>query len=174
MSDIEIRPILPEDVPAIAELARIIWRDAYSGIITAGQIDYMLAQRYDHDRLRADLAHPRKWLVQAFLGDFRAGFACSEIDDASEFKLDKLYIHPGAQRRGVGRALVAHVLANAKRQGFAAVILAVNKQNAQAIHAYTRYGFSIRAKTMTDIGGGYVMDDYIMVLRTAILPAKQG
>ncbi|MDR3351777.1 MAG: GNAT family N-acetyltransferase [Zoogloeaceae bacterium] len=164
----DLAPILPEDVPAIAALARRIWEDAYSSLLPPGQIDYMLAQRYDHDRLLAEIGNPQKWWVQAFLGDFRAGFACSEIqagESGPEFKLDKLYVHPEAQRRGIGRALVAHAVETAKEQGFDRLILAVNKQNTRALQAYARYGFTRRASTVTDIGGGYVMDDYIMEKR---------
>ena len=158
---IDIRPIAPDDVPTITSLARTTWLDAYADIISPEQIEYMLAQRYDHDRLCAETADPQKWLRQATLDGVLAGFAACEISKG-EFKLDKLYIHPDMQRRGIGAALVTHVAAIAREQGFPRVILAVNKQNEQAISAYTRYGFRVRDKIVTDIGNGFVMDDYIM------------
>jgi len=158
---VDIRPIAPDDVFAIASLARTTWLDAYAEIISPEQIDYMLAQRYGHARLRADIEDPQKWLHQAHVGGILAGFAACEIYKG-EFKIDKLYIHPAMQRKGVGAALIEHAAAIAREQGFAAMILAVNKQNEQAIHAYTQYGFRVRDKTVTDIGGGFVMDDYVM------------
>jgi ribosomal protein S18 acetylase RimI-like enzyme len=158
---IDIRPITPDDVPAIVELARTTWLDAYGDIISPEQIDYMLAQRYDHARLRFDAEDPQKWLCQAYLDGVLAGFAACEIHKG-EFKLDKLYIHPSMQRKGIGAALVGHVAAIARERGFFAMILAVNKQNEQAVRAYTQYGFRVREKAVTDIGHGFVMDDYIM------------
>ena len=158
---IDIRPIAPDDVPAIANLARTTWLDAYTGIISPEQIEYMLAQRYDHTRLRADTEDPQKWLIQAYLDDTLAGFAACEIYKG-EFKLDKLYIHPNMQRRGIGAALVDHATTLARKQGLSSMILAVNKKNEQAIRAYTRYGFHVRDKTTIDIGNGFVMDDFIM------------
>jgi len=158
---IDIRPIAPDDIPAIANLARATWLDAYADIISPEQIDYMLAQRYDHERLRAEAEDPQKWLCQAYLDNTLAGFAACEIYKG-EFKLDKLYIHPDMQRKGIGAALVRHTAALAHEQGFPSMILAVNKQNEQAIRAYTRYGFRVRDKTVTDIGNGFVMDDYVM------------
>jgi len=158
---IDIRPIAPDDIPTITSLARTTWLDAYADIISPEQIEYMLAQRYDHNRLRAETTDPQKWLRQATLDGVLAGFAACEISKG-EFKLDKLYIHPDMQRRGIGAALVTHVAAIAREQGFPSVILAVNKQNEQAISAYTRYGFRVRDKIVTDIGNGFVMDDYIM------------
>jgi len=158
---IDIRPIAPDDVPAIAHLARTTWFDAYTSIISVEQIEYMLAQRYDHGHLRAEAEDPQKWLRQATLDGVLAGFAACEIHKG-EFKLDKLYVHPDMQRKGVGTALVDHVAMLAREQGFSSVILAVNKQNERAIRAYTQYGFHVRDKTVTDIGHGFLMDDYIM------------
>ncbi|MCE1169803.1 GNAT family N-acetyltransferase [Azovibrio restrictus] len=158
---IEIKPVTPPDVPAIAALAREIWQATYPGIITQEQIDFMLEQRYGHERLYDDLEDADKWLDQAFVAGRRIGFAFSELYKG-EFKLDKLYIHPDLQRQGVGGALIAHVAARAKKLGYPCVILAVNKRNEKAIASYRKYGFSVRETVVADIGGGFVMDDFIM------------
>jgi ribosomal protein S18 acetylase RimI-like enzyme len=158
---IDIRPIAPDDVSAIADLARATWLKAYVDIISPEQIDYMLAQRYNHARLRTETGDPQKWLRQAHVDGVLAGFAACEIYKG-EFKLDKLYIHPDMQHKGIGAALVENAAAIAHEQGFSTMILAVNKQNEQAIRAYTRYGFRVRDKIVTDIGNGFVMDDYVM------------
>lgn len=158
---VDIRPITPPDVPAIAALAREIWQATYPGIITQEQIDFMLEQRYGHERLYDDLEDLHKWLDQAFHDGRRVGFAFSEIYKG-EFKLDKLYIHPDVQRRGVGGQLIAHVAERAKREGYPCLILQVNKRNVNAINSYQKYGFEVRTVTVDDIGGGYVMDDYVM------------
>ena len=159
--NVEIRPVTPPDVPAISALAREIWQATYPGIITQEQIDFMLEQRYGHERLYDDLEDLHKWQDQAFLGDRRVGFAFSEIYKG-EFKLDKLYIHPDVQRQGVGGQLIAHVAARAKKEGYPCVILAVNKRNDKAINSYMKYGFVVREAIVDDIGHGYVMDDFVM------------
>ncbi|MGB4468482.1 MAG: GNAT family N-acetyltransferase [Azovibrio sp.] len=158
---IEIKPVLPADVPAIAALAREIWQATYPGIITQEQIDFMLEQRYGHERLYDDLEDAHKWLDQAFVDQRRIGFAFSEIYKG-EFKLDKLYIHPDLQRQGVGGRLIAHVAERARRLGHPCVILAVNKRNTAAINSYRKYGFAVREAIVDDIGHGFVMDDFIM------------
>jgi ribosomal protein S18 acetylase RimI-like enzyme len=159
--NIQIRPVTPPDVPAISSLAREIWQATYPGIITQEQIDFMLEQRYGHERLYDDLEDADKWLDQAFQVDRRVGFAFSEIYKG-EFKLDKLYIHPDVQRQGVGGQLIGHVAARAAKLGYPFVILQVNKRNAKAINSYMKYGFAVRTSTMDDIGGGFVMDDFVM------------
>jgi len=159
--NIEIRPITPPEVPAISALAREIWQATYPGIITQEQIDFMLEQRYGHERLYDDLEDMHKWLDQACCDGRRIGFAFSEIYK-DEFKLDKLYIHPDVQRQGVGGQLIAHVAERARKQGYPCVILQVNKRNVNAINSYKKYGFEVRTTTIDDIGSGYVMDDFVM------------
>ena len=159
--NIQIRPVTPPDVPAISALAREIWQATYPGIITQEQIDFMLEQRYGHERLYDDLEDADKWLDQAYQGDRRVGFAFSELR-RGEFKLDKLYIHPDVQRKGVGGQLIAHVAARAAKLGYPCVVLAVNKRNEKAINSYMKYGFTVRETIVDDIGRGYVMDDFIM------------
>src|SRR6185369_10415267 len=110
---IDIRLVTPPDVPAISALAREIWQACYPGIITQEQIDFMLEQRYGVERLYDDLEQADKWLDQAFYEGRRIGFAFSELRK-SEFKLDKLYIHPDVQRRGVGGQLIEHVASRAR------------------------------------------------------------
>ncbi len=159
--NIEIKPVTPPEVPAISALAREIWQASYPGIITQEQIDFMLEQRYGHERLYDDLEDAHKWLDQAFCEGRRIGFAFSEIYKG-EFKLDKLYIHPDVQRQGVGGQLIAHVAVRAAKMGYPCVILAVNKRNEKAINSYKKYGFVVREAIVDDIGRGFVMDDYIM------------
>jgi ribosomal protein S18 acetylase RimI-like enzyme len=158
---IEIKPVTPPEVPAISALAREIWQATYPGIITQEQIDFMLEQRYGHERLYDDLEDAHKWLDQAFHDGRRVGFAFSE-EYNGEFKLDKLYIHPGVQRRGVGGQLIAHVAERARKLGYPCVILQVNKRNVNAINSYKKYGFTVRTSTVDDIGHGFVMDDFVM------------
>ncbi|MBK6393862.1 MAG: GNAT family N-acetyltransferase [Betaproteobacteria bacterium] len=67
-----------------------------------------------------------------------------------------------AARPRHGRALIAHVEAAARRDGAGTLILNVNKRNAKAIAAYRACGFATREAVVADIGGGFVMDDYVM------------
>lgn len=55
--------------------------------------------------------------------------------------------------------------------GARTIWLTVNRRNERAIGAYRRAGFREVRAQVTDIGGGYVMDDYIMELETT--PQKE-
>ncbi|HEX7470237.1 MAG TPA: GNAT family N-acetyltransferase, partial [Verrucomicrobiae bacterium] len=77
-------------------------------------------------------------------------------------KLHKLYLLPETHGRGLGSLLLQHCEREAGKLGARRLMLAVNKRNAKAIAAYQRNGFAVADSVVTDIGGGFVMDDYIM------------
>lgn len=161
--DIEISAVTPADVDAIAALARIVWQNAYPGIITQTQIDYMLEQRYNAQRLLEELAMPGICWDQIRIDGTLAGFASTlPASTTGEMKLDKLYVDPARQRLGLGGRLIARVSERALARGCHTLILAVNKQNERAIAAYRKNGFAVREAVRVEIGNGFVMDDFIM------------
>lgn len=161
--DVLISPVTTADVEAIAALARVVWQHTYPGIISQQQIDFMLAQRYQPPRMREELTMADVWWDQLTLDGQLAGFvSCLLSGQPGEMKLDKLYVDPQRQRMGIGARLVDHVVARALAVGCQTLILAVNKTNQQAIAAYRKQGFAIRESVCVDIGGGFVMDDFIM------------
>lgn len=155
----------PEEVEAVAALARVVWQDTYRDIISQAQIDAMLAQRYSAEWMRAELASGEVWWDVLRADGQVVAFACYFLAcQPGEMKLDKLYVHPAHQRHGYGARLLARVEAAARDKGCRAVALAlaVNKKNLRAVAAYRKYGFTVREEVVQDIGGGFVMDDYIM------------
>lgn len=160
--DIRILPAAEADLPAISTLAGIIWRAHYPGIITHEQIDYMLAWMYDPQvmarELRAGVRY-EKLLVDGTLSGFAAWAPATA---AGECKLHKLYVLPALHGQGIGSQLLGHVLVAARKAGFHAISLQVNKRNEKAIAAYTRNGFVIQESIRDDIGRGFVMDDFVM------------
>lgn len=163
LSDLELAPLTAPDVAELITLARRIWNVHYPGIIGQAQVDYMLAQRYTVERLQQELALPEiRWELARQAGQLLGFAATIHLPEARELKLDKLYVASEAQGRGVGRALVASALAQAQALACGALVLAANKNNAAAIAVYRRFGFVVRAEAKTDIGAGFVMDDFIM------------
>jgi ribosomal protein S18 acetylase RimI-like enzyme len=52
-----------------------------------------------------------------------------------------MYVAPQASGRGVGRALMQALLAHARAEGIASLVLTVTEGNAAAQHLYTALGF---------------------------------
>jgi diamine N-acetyltransferase len=157
-----IEPARPEHLAEISALAAVIWRAHYPGIITPEQIEYMLARMYAVDVLRRELEQGIAWF-RALVDDELRGFASvGPAENAGEFKLHKLYVHPDSQRLGLGTALLQACESAARPRGARTLILNVNKRNEKAIAAYLKRGFTIRDSIVADIGGGFVMDDFVM------------
>ena len=161
--DIQISPVISDDVDDLAVLARIVWQDTYSTIITQAQIDFMFEPRYNPARLREELSMPDIWWDKAVVDGELVAFTSTFLTSApGEMKLDKIYVDPARQRLGLGGRLIEHVSRRAVGLGCDALILAVNKRNERAVAAYRKHGFVVREAARVDIGNDFVMDDFIM------------
>jgi len=160
---IEILPVAEAHLPALAELADVIWRECYPGIISLAQIEYMLARMYSLATLRAEIQTQGIHFYRLVVAGRMVGFmSIGPTETAAVWKLHKLYLLAEFHGRGLGGRLLRHAEAEAGRLGARRLILAVNKQNARAIAAYQRHGFAVIESVKADIGGGFVMDDFIM------------
>jgi len=160
---IRIIPTTEEHLPAISELAGVIWRACYPGIITPEQIDYMLAQMYALDVLREEIRTQGIRYDVLIAGGKPAGFTSwGPASKPGVMKLHKLYLLPERHGCGLGSLLLQHCEREAGTSGARRLILCVNKRNAKAIAAYQRNGFTVVESVVTDIGNGFVMDDYVM------------
>lgn len=160
---VQIVAATTSDLPAIAALARVIWRASFREIISPAQIEFMLGWMYSLERLKAEIQVQGIHFEQLLVADELAGFASYGLTSKpGVYKLHKLYVHPGQQGRGLGSQLLGHCAQRAASLGAQQMILAVNKRNRRAIHTYRRNGYRVVDSTITDIGGGFVMDDYVM------------
>ena len=161
MDEARLRRLTPQDVDAVSALARVVWQATYPALISQAQIDTMLAERYAPASIRAQLDDPHHawWIAEA--QQKLTGFAHASLD-GTDCKLDKLYVHPDHQRRGIGRALLQAVRNWAQQQQARRLWLQVNRGNTQAIRAYEHSGFRIVESRVFDIGHGFVMDDHVM------------
>jgi ribosomal protein S18 acetylase RimI-like enzyme len=161
---VTIRPMTAADIEAVAALAAEIWRAHYPALISSAQIEYMLDERYSSGVLDAELGRTDLWWDLLFCGAEPRAFGSYFLTERpGEMKLDKLYVHAEHQRRGYGLMLIERALARAREHHCSRLVLAVNKRNATAIAAYRKHGFFVESAVVKSIGGGFVMDDYIMV-----------
>ncbi len=151
-------------LPQVRELAHAIWPQVYPGIISRDQIDYMLRQRYALEVLKADAEI--KGMCYALIrgnGPVLGFVAFESRAHEDEAFLHKLYLLPEAAGRGLGAAALNWVSEQAATRGLKRLRLFVNKRNVQAVRAYLRNGFVFDQDVITDIGDGFVMDDFVMV-----------
>jgi len=126
----------------------------------------VLAQRYKPGLVKQLIARGDLWLA-ALAGTELVGFAHGHPLQDGDCKLDKLYTHPDWQRHGIGGRLIAEVARQAQRHSCNRLLLRVNRHNQWAIDAYLKQGFTVATIYMEDIGGGFMMDDYVMTKELA-------
>jgi GNAT superfamily N-acetyltransferase len=156
-------PAGEEHLTAIAALASVVWSAYYPGILTHAQIDYMLAWMYSLETMRGEIRSKGIRYDRLLAGEELVGFASyGPADEPGVFKLHKLYLHPAWHGRGLGSLLLNRCEREARSLGARQLIQNVNKRNTKAIRAYERNGFQVLDSVVADIGGGFVMDDYVM------------
>jgi len=155
-----------EDIPLIQDLASRIWKEHYPGIITQEQIDYMLGKMYSPEVIRDEIEQQEYRYILVVSENKAVGFMAYVHEQAREaVRISKLYLLPALHGQGIGRQMLAYVKEDAHRSGAKLLYLFVNKQNDKAIRAYERFGMNKTAEIVTDIGAGFVMDDFRMELR---------
>ncbi len=147
----------------MADLAGVIWRAYYPGIISHEQIEYMLERMYSLDTMREDMGIRSVRYERLIVDGKFAGFAAwGPSDQPGVFKLHKLYVDPSCHGKGLGTLLLKHCEQAVAALGAKQLLLTVNKRNEKAIKAYRRNGFMVTSSVVADIGNGFVMDDFVM------------
>lgn len=155
-----------DDIPLIQCLSRTIWQEHYPGIISRAQIDYMLAKMYSSATLQSEMKNEGYRYIVVSDQDEPIGYIAFRYDpDEAAILLSKIYLLPLYHGKGVGRQMLQYVKNDASTLGTKTIQLFVNRNNSKAIRAYERFGFVKAEKIVTDIGGGFVMDDFRMELR---------
>lgn len=160
---VTISPAGVDDIGVVQALADHVWRRHYPGIISTEQIDYMLEQGYSRETLLRYVGAANAGLALARVNAEPVAFVAWQESGSGAMKLEKLYVAPAHHGKGVGRALIEHVVEAALRAGCREIMLNVNRNNGSSIRAYEHCGFAIRERGDFPIGSGFVMEDYIMV-----------
>lgn len=148
----------PQDAMQVAALADRCWRHHYIPIIGEAQVDYMLATFQSAEAINDQIADGRHY---AFIEDDNATHGYLAIDHKDDHLfLSKLYILPNSQGHGYGKWAIEHL---SKLHPGRDIHLTVNKHNHHSIAFYQKCGFQITDAIVTDIGHGFVMDDWMMV-----------
>ncbi len=158
----EFEVIDPSQLHLVRDLAHRIWPSVYPGMISREQIDYMLERMYSLETLSLDVQEKQVEYALIRLEGQVVGYIGAGPEQGAYF-LHKLYLLPEFAGSGLGAAALTWIFERAASADHKAVKLRVNKNNAAAIRAYLRSGFQFECDLVADIGGGYVMDDYVMV-----------
>lgn len=170
MSQISFRPADESDLPTIIALAQQIWQDWYPAVIGQAQVDFMLNHMYSADALQAQMRLEKQEFHLLFvdnqgldnqgLDNQAVGYAAISKKNNTDFFIHKFYIDTKQHRRGLGAAFMSYIEEVYQPK---TLRLTVNRQNYIPINFYFRQGFQIEKVADFDIGGGYFMNDFVML-----------
>lgn len=158
---LEFRPARLADIALLRDLAERIWRASYADLLKPAQIDYMLGWMYGAEKIAGEIEAGVAWQI-ASLHDQPVGFLSLSTQPDGTAELHKLYLLSERQGRGLGQQMLCQAQGLAAAKGAGTLRLRVNKGNARALRSYARAGFRIVDDLVADIGGGFVMDDFVL------------
>lgn len=145
-----------ENIRKISKMSKTIWTEAYRDLLSEAQIDYMLETFLSVESIKNQINSGFEYFI--LKEDKPVGFAAIK-EEAEKVFLSKIYIYKEYRQKGYLRDFVEKLKSRHKP-----IYLTVNKHNHLAIQAYQKLGFQITSELVTDIGRGFVMDDYILEL----------
>lgn len=154
-----------EDINKIARVAKIIWHEYYSNILTYEQIDHMLRKFQSEEAIAKAIFSKGYRYYMLLNGNEILGY-CGVFAEQNKRRLylSKFYIKKQSRAKGYSRVMLNEVISYTKELDLDYIYLNVNKNNLQTISIYKRLGFAIIKEKTRDVGGGYKMEDLVMRL----------
>lgn len=148
------------DINEIAKLADQIWTEHYTPIIGPEQVRYMVDKFQSATAIEQQVEKGVYYYLMLH-PTAPAGYFSYELKEDHLF-LSKIYVLKSMRGNRIGRTAITFMEAQARANGLSKIRLTVNKNNDNTIAAYQGWGFKNVDSVVMDIGGGFVMDDYIL------------
>ncbi|MDE6598233.1 MAG: GNAT family N-acetyltransferase [Clostridia bacterium] len=151
-----------KDFDFIRYVAHTVMHETFDGTTPEGQIDYMVNLFFSPEAVKQSISEQEYTYKVILLNGEPAGFySCcpAKYFDTTAGEgtfLSKLYLLKFAR----GKRICSKILDSLRRP----VYLTVKRDNTNAVNIYKHCGFRIVYSVENDIGNGYSMDDFIMVL----------
>lgn len=163
---IALKKIQNSDISNLEELSSFIWREAYVDLLGKNQVEYMIKKYQSKEAFTVQLESGYEYYYIMY-NDSVAGYV-GILEEENKLFLSKLYLKREYHGNGIAQRVLAMLVEMSKERALSSIYLTVNKGNVKAIRAYERFGFKRTDSIVTDIGGGYVMDDYIYEKNTLV------
>lgn len=158
----------PEDRRRLAALADEIWHEYWPALIGEAQTDYMVEQFQSLEAIERDMAEHgyEYWFLRTDDDGRVVGYTGGRPEpETNRFFISKIYLLAEERGRGFASQTVRFYEDLCRERGFGAMYLTVNKHNDLGVRAYLGKGFETIDSVETDIGQGFIMDDFVMEKR---------
>ena len=150
-----------ENIKELAALAYEIWHEYWVGLLAPEQIDYMVEKFQSEKAITNQINNEDYEYYFIICEDKNVGYFGISYKKDYLF-LSKLYIKKDFRHLGLGTKAFENIKEIAVDASYKKIILTVNKYNTNTIKAYEKWGLKTINSVVSDIGSGFVMDDFIM------------
>lgn len=148
-----------EQFATIAALARTIWTEHYTPILGTAQVNYMLERFQSAPAIAQQVQQDGYSYYLAETGGSAIGYFAVQPRAETLF-LSKIYVQADRRGQGWGRKMLDCIEQLARDNHKSQITLTVNRHNTKSIAAYQKLGFENLGPVQTDIGSGFIMDDF--------------
>lgn len=157
-----IRANSKADCKLIAALAREIYTEHYTPIVGKAMVDYMLETLQSEEAVSRQIEEGKQYYIINLAGVPAGYFGVELKSDEGELFLSKLYIRRSARGNRLSSLAFDKMKYIAKDNGLKNIKLKVNKNNGMSMDIYKALGLEVTGTDISDIGNGFIMDDYVM------------
>ena len=150
-----------EQIREIADLANEIWNEHFTPIIGKEQVEYMVEKFQSYPALKEQISEGYEYYQILHDGEF-CGYTGIHPGEDNRLFLSKLYIKKESRGRHLATKTFGFLKDLCRERGYSAVWLTCNKHNDNSLGVYRHLGFETIDTQEADIGGGFIMDDFIM------------
>ena len=161
MNILDFSEVEEQNIDVLADLASEIWHEYWVEILSPAQIDYMVEKFQSGHAIKNQIKNENYKYYFITVNGINAGYFGVSFKKDCLF-LSKLYIKKDFRHSGIGTKAFEKIKEIAVQNNYKSIQLTVNKYNKNTINAYNKWGFKTIDSVVSDIGGGFVMDDYIM------------
>jgi ribosomal protein S18 acetylase RimI-like enzyme len=151
-----------KEAAVVARLAREIWGEHYVDIIGQAQVDYMIEKFQSEEAVSEQIAAGYEYCLIIHDGTVAGYVAVVPEPETAVLQLSKIYVRKQSRGLGLGESAVRFAEVICRERNFRIIRLTVNKHNVRSIAWYEHMGFTNAGPVVKDIGGGFVMDDFVM------------
>ena len=161
MEDLRIVPAdTAELLYNIEALADDIWHEYLTPVLGQPQVDYILENFQSVDAINSQIMNGYEYFVLIY-EYLMAGYVGMKEDDRTLF-LSGLYIHEECQGNHIATNVFQFLLGICRKRNLNCIRLTCSKKNSKALEVFKHLGFTVVKEQLTDIGGGFSTDDYIL------------
>lgn len=158
-----------EQLQSLAFMADTVWHEWFATLLSIEQIDYMVKKFQSFSAMKKQIENEGYEYYFLNVNGTNVGYIGIHIEnDSKKLFLSKIYILKPFRGKRYASEAFEFLEGICQGMNLESMYLTVNKHNDNSINVYLKRGFENVKSQVTDIGKGFVMDDYVMEKKVII------